>query len=219
MTRKGPLLTLLGGAALAIVLLVASIEATPEDSANGDLVAGQASPTPAPAPTGTPTPPPTAEPDPDQEVEPVTYVGDVDGGGASVGIVITGEEATAYVCDGDTVEAWLEGTARDGELRLEGDDAELVASFDEAAASGRTTVNARTFTFSVPLVEGTEGLYRFASTVVGGAEVQGGWILMPDGRQVGITTVDGTPRPAPRLNPETGKVVLEGTVVTADKVG
>ena len=32
-----------------------------------------------------------------------------------------------------------------------------------------------------------------ADTVAGGAEVRGGWIVLPDGSQVGVVTVDGSP--------------------------
>lgn len=222
MARKGPLLTLLGGGALAAALLVASINAASEESPDGDLVAGAGAPEPAPTggALGTPSPEPTESPAPPEAGdEPVTYVGYVDGGDASVAIIVTGDEATAYVCDGSTVEAWLAGPARDGELALESENGELVGTFDAASATGETTVEEVSYTFTVDQVDAPEGLYQFASTVVGGAEVEGGWIILPDGTQVGVATVDGAPGPAPALDPVTGEVELAGRVVVAERVG
>lgn len=215
MTRKGPLVTLLCGAALAGVLLVASINAAGGGDEPDPALAGGASPTPPPEPE----PAQTGTPAPAQEEEPVTYVGYVDGGTASVAIIITGGEATAYVCDGAAAEAWLTGTAREGELRLDGDAGSLTASYDVDQASGETTAQGRDWTFTVESVDPPEGLYRFADTVVGGAEVDGGWIVLPDGTQIGLLTVDGETAPAPALDPATGQVEVAGQAVTADRLG
>jgi hypothetical protein len=214
MARKGPLLTLLGGGVLAGGLLVASVVAAGEQGDGGQQVATGATPTAEATPTVEPSP----SPEPEEEPEPVTYVGDVDGGGASVAIVITGEEAVAYVCDGVN-EAWLNGPARDGELTLSGEDAELVGSFDEDSAEGETTAGGVSWTFTVEQVDSPEGLYRIADTILGGAEVVGGLIVLPDGRQIGVATVDGEAGPAPELDPETGVVTVGEDPVTADRVG
>lgn len=219
MASKGPLLTLLGGGVVAAGLLVASVVATAQEN-DGDetqVVAG-ATPTAEPSPTAEPLPSPEPSPTPGAEPDPITYVGDVDGGGASVALVLNGDEAIAYVCDGE-IEAWLEGTARNGELVLDGDDAELNGSYDEDAASGEVTALGESWTFTVDLAEQPEGLYRVADTILGGAEVDGGWIVLPDGRQVGVLTLDGESAPAPELDTETGEVTVDGGTVTAERVG
>jgi serine/threonine-protein kinase len=227
MTRKGPLITLLGGGALAAMLLVAGMNAASPGNNDAELAAGDTPPTGAPesgeasaspaAPDAAASPPaPPAE-----EPEAVTYVGNVDGDAASVAIVVTGDEATAYVCDGSAVEAWLTGAARNGELVLDGEDGSLVGSYDADQASGEVTAFDQSWTFTVEFVEQPEGLYRFADTIAGGAEVDGAWIVLPpDGRrQVGLVTVNGETAPAPELNPQTGEVVLGGSVVKVDQVG
>lgn len=221
MTRKGPLITLLGGGALAAVLLAASINAATGGNDDGDLVAGEVPATDAPEETAEPTAPPEdeAEADPVEEPEPITYVGYVDGGGASVAIIVTEDEATAYVCDGNTIEAWLSGPAVNGELVLEADNGELIGSYDDARATGQTTVDDQVWTFKVEKVDAPEGLYQFASTVVGGAEVEGAWIILPDGTQIGVATVDGEPGPAPELQLDTGEVLLGGRIVSVDRLG
>ena len=41
----------------------------------------------------------------------VTYAGKVGGGRASIAIAVKDGKAIAYLCDGQTAEAWLQGTA------------------------------------------------------------------------------------------------------------
>jgi serine/threonine-protein kinase len=212
MARNGPLLTLLAGGALAGVLLVANIVVTgdgPADRPDQELAAAGATPTAVPEPTAAPVPEPA---------EPVTYVGRVDGGEAAVAIVIDGAEATGYVCDG-VIEAWLNGRTGTGELALRGDRGELTARFDRRSASGQVSADGRTWTFTIEQVPPPEGLYRVADSILGGAEVSGGWIVLPDGTQVGLLTVDGRPQPAPMLDPGTGAVRIDGAPATADRVG
>lgn len=230
MTRKGPLVTLLSGGALAAVLLMASINAADEQGDPDPALAGDATATEQPPPPEaeeSPTPDPTEEDEDEgdradeggEEPEPVVYVGYVDDGTASVAIAVTGDEATAYVCDGAEIEAWLTGSVRNGELLLSGDaDATLTGSFDDDRAQGETTVQGQDFDFTIEFVESPEGLYRFADTVAG-AEVEGGWIVLPDGTQVGLLTVDGETVPAPAINPVTGRVIVDGQLITTEPVG
>lgn len=231
MARKGPLVTLLGGGVLAGGLLVANVINTPgepdDDQAAASEQTADAEPTetaePDTEPTETEEPEPadadeTADAEAAGDADPVTYVGWVDGGGTSVAIVIDGDEAIAYVCDGVT-EAWLTGTAYNGELSLTGDDGELTASYDENRAAGETVVGDQAWTFEIEYVAPPEGLYQVADTIVGGAEVDGGWIVLPDGRQIGVLNVGADTRPAPELDPETGQVIVSDTTITADRLG
>lgn len=209
-------------------------EPTEEPTGNSD---NEADPTATPDPgdspgqddaTDAPEADDSAEPDaddpdrtqpPDESSDAVTYVGYVDSGAASVAVIVDGGEATAYVCDGNTREAWLSGPATGGVLELSGDQGSLSATFDGFVAEGETTVDGQAWTFSVALVEPPEGLYRFADTIAGGAEVVGGWIVLPDGNQVGAVNVDGETRPAERLDVDTGEVTIDGDVVTAQRQG
>ena len=58
------------------------------------------------------------------------------------------------------------------------------------------------------------GLYR-ATATVRNAKVVGGWIVLPDGSQVGVVTVDDVPQPAPAIDPGTGAVTVDGAALTA----
>jgi serine/threonine-protein kinase len=64
-----------------------------------------------------------------------------------------------------------------------------------------------------------QGRYRIADTVVGGAEVVGGWIVLPDGTQIGAVNVDGETKPAEELDVATGQVTVEGELVTVERQG
>lgn len=196
MGRKGPLITLLAGGALAAGLMVANLNAT--DSPPDPVLAGGAlapSPTPPASPpsaAASEAPPDDAEEDVEdyaareEPQEPVSYVGYVDGGGVSVAILVAGEDTTAYVCDGGELEAWLFGEPGDGELTLTNDRGDvLTATFDGEVAEGELTVDGRRWTFTVAGVPGEAGLEKFAGTVQGGAEVEDGAIVLPDGRRFG----------------------------------
>lgn len=216
MTRTGPLLTLLAGAAVAAGLMIANTVVTPgePDDPGDDLAAAGATPSapPAPGPTGA-VPSPSPEP-----AEPVTYVGRTDDGAAAVAIVLSGQDATGYVCDG-VIEAWLTGPADPAELDLRGEGGELTARYDRTSATGTVTAGERTWSFTIEQVPPPEGLYRVADSILGGAEVDGAWIVLPDGTQVGLLTVDGQSQPAPALDPDTGTVTIDGATVTTDRVG
>ncbi|QSB12945.1 hypothetical protein JQS43_14845 [Natronosporangium hydrolyticum] len=230
MSRNGPLFTLLGGGALAAVLLVTSINASNDEPPSSDpaLAGGAAEQTPAtPDATGEATPDGTPEPDPSadpgagvvDEEEAVTYVGWTDDDEATVAIIVEGDEATAYVCDGDAVEVWLRGDASDGALNLTADDGDvLTGGYDQDQAEGETTAAGFDYDFTIERVDAPEGLYQVAATI-SGAEVDGGWIVLPDGTQVGLLTVDGVTQPAPALDPGTGQVTIDGRLVVAGRLG
>jgi len=61
------------------------------------------------------------------------------------------------------------------------------------------------------------GLYR-ATATVRGAKIDGGWIVLPGGKQVGVVERDGTPSAAPEIDPETGAVTIDGQKIVARPV-
>jgi serine/threonine-protein kinase len=114
-----------------------------------------------------------------------TYAGRVGGGGGSVAVSIHGNQVIAYVCNGSTVEAWLKGTADGGRLVMTGKNrARLSASYSYGKVTGDVVAHGTDYSFSVPVVNKPSGLYR-ATAVVRGATVKAGWIVLPDGTQVG----------------------------------
>ncbi|WP_117214281.1 hypothetical protein [Allorhizocola rhizosphaerae] len=181
---RTPVITLLAGLAVAGVLLVmSSIATTPPPSPIAAIK------TPAPSPSVTPSV---------QKVNAV-WAGEVDGGAATIAISVKDGVAVAYLCDGQKIEAWLQGTASDGKLVLSGKNATLEGTFGGGKATGQITAGGRKWTFTAPVAQPPGGLYR-AAQEVSSATVVCGWIVLPDGRQVGLCS---NAQPAPRLDTST----------------
>jgi len=221
MKIKTPYLTLLTGAALGVVLLVASMLATPKAPA-----APVAAATPAPAASAAqpssaaPTPTATAVANVPAKAN---YAGEVKGGGASVAISIHHGQAIAYVCNGSVIEAWLKGTAANGHLTMTGKGhARLSATYRTKRAVGHVIAHGVRYRFSAPAVHKPSGLYQ-AIAVVRGAKIKAGWIVLPDGTQVGSLEPDAdaaapSAKPAPALDVTTGTAQDGDTVLVATPI-
>jgi hypothetical protein len=223
MRRNTPLITLLTGAALGVVLLVASMLADPSgkpvsySAAAAAATSAPASATSAPATSPSPasaapsSPAPAAPSPTTVTTSPVkaTYAGRVGGGGGSVAVSIHGSQAIAYVCNGSTVEAWFKGTAVNGVLVMTGKNhSHFSAIYDFGKVTGDVLAHGTDYSFSVPVVSKPSGLYR-ATAVVRGATVKAGWIVLSDGTQVGSVepsadSSEPTANEAPVLDVATG---------------
>ncbi len=145
---------------------------------------------------------------------PVTYAGNVGGGGASIAIAVKDGKAIAYLCDGATAEAWLQGTGTGGELELAGGDgARLTGKYANGGATGTVNAVGREWTFDIDAVAPPSGLYR-ANATVANAQIVGGWIVLADGTQVGTTRKGTVIEKAPMLNTANRGAVLDGATVT-----
>lgn len=171
--------------------------------------------TTAPAETSTGAPPVEQPPAAPAFPAEAVYAGEVDGGPMTIAVAIKGEQSAAYICDGAQVESWLRGTAVDGKLDLRSKNGanRVVGSLDGKNLAGTVTVAGRRLPFTAPVAKSPAGLYRGE-----GAEATIGWIVLPDGTQVGIATSDGRSEPAPPLSPARGAVTFGGERVEADKV-
>jgi hypothetical protein len=222
MKSKMPIITLLAGAAAAVVLLVASMLSAHQAPARSTTAA-----TAAPASTVS-SPPPTASPRPTATAlvnvpSRADYAGEVNGGGASVAIAVHGSQAIAYVCNGYVIEAWLKGTATAGKLDLTGKNhARLKAAYRFRKAVGYVLADGTRYTFSAPSVHKPSGLYE-SIAIVAGAKIKAGWIVLPDGQQVGSiesnadSAVPSATR-APALDVATGTAREGSSVLVATPV-
>jgi hypothetical protein len=199
MKRKMPFITLLAGAAVGAVFLVASMVAAHQAPARSAATA-----TPAAASTLITQPPPASPAPTAAAVANVPsradYAGEVNGGGASVAISIHGSQAIAYVCNGYVIEAWLQGTAIAGKLDMTGKKhARLKAAYRFRKAVGYVVADGTRYTFSAPSVHKPSGLYE-SIAIVRGAKIKAGWIVLPDGKQVGSmeSSPDSAAPPAAR---------------------
>jgi hypothetical protein len=232
MKRNTPLITLLTGAALGVVLLVASMLQTPAKTSAGyssTVAPSSASPaTSAPAaPASSPAPAsasasPTATPYVAAPAK-ADYAGKVNGGGASIAISVHDGVVIAYICNGSTVESWLSGTmGSDGKVKMTGkNSATLDAAYGVGEMTGDVVAHGTDFNFSVDTVSKSSGagLYR-ATAEVSGATVKAGWIVLDDGTQVGSVEPDSTSAApsavgAPRLDVAARTATYKGTVLHA----
>lgn len=207
---RSPVITLLVGLATAIVLFVLGTNA-----ATKELNSRNASANVAPATTA-PAPPATTAPAAPAKLR-VAYAGRVDGGAASIAIAIRDGGAIAYLCDGRRIEAWMIGTAADGKLSLSSDDAVLTGSYDKDSAAGTVTAGNKNWTLDIPVARKPTGLYR-STADIRNARVVTGWIVLPNGEQVGIANTEGRLEPAPRLRLPSGTATVDGSRVTADAI-
>ena len=263
MRPSTPVLTLLGGTALGVAVLVASMLQTPSAlpvnyAATSPASAGTTVTLPAPASSATVVtlpppassativtlPPPAssaasstpaASASPTVSSVPTTapavsgtvpadadYAAQVDGGGdgAAVAVSVHGKKAVAYVCDGHKVGHWFNGTVNNGKLDLAGQNgAHITLNYRSTKAAGYVRADGHQYTFSARTLHGRYGLYESTATVHG-VKVKFGWIVLPNGYQVGSAIANpdsANPQvtPAPPLDPATGTAEDDGVVLIA----
>jgi hypothetical protein len=153
------------------------------------------------------------KPSPSKELVGV-FAGRTGGREATLAIAVKGGRAAAYVCDGRRVEAWLTGTQTAGRLTLRSRSGErLAGTLAGTTVTGTVTLHGRTLRFTIGRAGPPAGLYR--ARTANKATI--GWIVLPDGSQVGIDN-DGTPVPAPPLDPQSGTATVDGSTVTATSI-
>ncbi len=233
MAQRGPLVT-------AVVVVAGLVGLMAANASGGSGTAGDAPPgqenvaatgapatTTAPptttAPTTTEPPPPPASTTTTEEAPPpkprfpaeVVYAGRATDGNLAIAVAVKGDEAAAYLCDGARVESWLRGTAVDGTVNLTAKDGAttLTGELIDGNLNGTVSVAGQERQLSLAVAKAPAGLYRGE----GGATTLG-WILLPDGTQVGIARGASGTAPAPALDPAKGSVTVGGKRVTAEKV-
>jgi hypothetical protein len=210
MKRLGPFHTLAAGVVLAVGLGVASVQTAPRTdnaAATSGAPVTEVTTSVSPGPAGTAKAleaTEAADPTPKR----ADYAGVAQGNGGLVALSIKNGKAVAYFCDGH-IESWLKGTAENNTVTLSGKDSLITAALGGGRAQGRLQVGKAKWRFSAPLVKKPSGLYR-ATSVVRGAKVVGGWIILPGGRQVGLMNIADASYPAPKLTPGS-PVNVDGT--------
>lgn len=221
MKRPGPLLTLLAGLVLGLFML--TLNATSGTKTVSSSTQREAPPSASPKKPATTSPAPTVTPSPTPSKSPVanaSYAGRTDDDTASVAVTVRDGKAVAYFCDGRYKEAWLRGPVdNNGSMRLTAPNGAVLDGKIEQGKKIRGTVKdeGRKYAFGANKAVKPSGLWR-ATAKVRGAKIDGGWIVLPNGRQTGIVTRDGKAASAPRIDPETGAVTVDGQQLTAQPV-
>jgi hypothetical protein len=228
MTHRSPLVTLAGlVVAFAIFFGINLANSAPRQatgpgySSASPSASSQSNQTESPSPTqqasatASPSETTTAEPEGDQFPEKVVYAGRTDDDSTAIAVAVLGDRAAAYVCDGRNVESWMRGSARDGELNLRAKNGDTVeAKLDGSTIDGTIELGDEKLGFTIAEAKRPAGLYR-----VRGSGYTIGWIVLPDGSQVGVEARDdGTSTAAPKLDPDQPDVEVNGESVTAKPV-
>jgi hypothetical protein len=235
MAQRGPLVT-------AVVVVGGLVGLMTANSAGGLVTAGGAAPSPSNAgatqseqpptaaqppadattvpPVETTTVPPTTseeEPPPEASAFPAeaVYTGQAADVPLWIAVAVKGEEASAYVCDGENIEVWLKGTAEGNDIDLASADGAttLVGSLDGNTIVGTLTVANEPHDFSIAQAPPPAGLYRGED-----GQTTVGWIVMPNGRVIGVAKTPAGTEPAPALNPARGGVTFNGEFLPAEEV-
>jgi hypothetical protein len=212
-----PLVTLAAAGAGFAVLLGVNMATTPQPAVVADAPAAATSSPAAPSSTAAQPPQPATPAQTAPPTGPVfpaeaVYAGRAADGRTTVAVAVWSGKAAAYICDGRSVESWLTGTASGGTASLTGQGSTLTARKTPTGIATEFTVGGRAYTATAVPATKPAGLYRgrSGSTTIG-------WIVLPDGTQVGIASSGGMPQSAPSLTPGQPATV-DGTQVTGQEV-
>jgi hypothetical protein len=79
------------------------------------------------------------------------FAGRSAGNEVTLAVGMDGDRVVAYVCDGNTIESWYQGTENGGNLQLTGTDGELTATTTDKAVLGTVTVGDKSWPFAAQL--------------------------------------------------------------------
>jgi hypothetical protein len=154
-----------------------------------------------------------------QAIVEAVYTGRSSGNQVTLAVQTQGDKAVAYICNGRTIEAWLQGSVNGNQISLTGNKgASLTGSLSGLDMFGTVTANAGlSFPFSAQLSPHPAGVYQ-ARIAVNGLATRIGWAVLPDGTQVGLAVAGTTKYPAPLLDLANGSFTLGGASFKAAPV-
>lgn len=118
-----------------------------------------------------------------------TWAGKTSDENTFVAIVSGGGQVQLYFCDG-AIDTWFRGPVDAPTARFDSDDGTVGFDlFNERAFGVFQRADGTVFTFDVPRDDG-QPLFRHEDSL-GGDQVLGGWIRLPDGSQRGLVRVGG----------------------------
>jgi hypothetical protein len=154
-----------------------------------------------------------------QAIVQAVYAGRSSGNQVTLAVDTDGDKAAAYICNGKTIEAWLQGSVKGDQVSLTGNKgASLTGSLSGLDMFGTVTAGAGlSFPFSAELSPRPAGVYQ-ARIAVNGLATRIGWAVLPDGTQLGVAVAGTTKYPAPPLDLSNNSFTLDGSSFTAAPV-
>jgi hypothetical protein len=147
------------------------------------------------------------------------YAGRSSNGEVTLAVSTDGDKAVAYVCNGHTIESWLQGSVKGNQVSLTGSKgANLTGSLSGLAMFGMVTPSTGlSLPFSAELSPHPAGVFQ-ARIAVNGLATRIGWAVLPDGTQLGVAVTGSTKRPAPPLDLSDDTFTLDGASFKAAPV-
>jgi hypothetical protein len=217
MKHRSPLITLAAVAlAFAIMFTVNMLSGPPGSGTTGAASPSAGSPSLQPTETAAATPTASASETAEDSTFPerVVYAGRAEDSQGAIAVAVLGGQAAAYFCDGRNVEAWFRGTTEGGNISLQSKSgATLSAELDGHEIKGTVQIENETVQFEINEAKQPAGLYRAR-----GSKTTIGWIILPDGSQVGVQTTGSNSSAAPQLDPENPQVTVDGESLDAAPV-
>lgn len=122
------------------------------------------------------------------------YVGKVMGTDAYIGVVESGKRVIAYVCDGNNISQWFEGSfTQAGVVKLESNGQTLMLQATPQGFQGTYEKDGDRKSFlanSIPSAS-EAGIYR-ADVPINDQSIIGGWVVLEDQTRRGLVTLGGT---------------------------
>lgn len=215
MKIRGPIVTLAAVAALGTGIWLVNVSMQdPQPAPGAAQTTTTTTTTAAPPPAARPAPAPA----PVQFPAKAEYVGKIPtaNGAITLDITVEGDNATAYACDGNTVESWLRGPAANGTVNLANNDktSRLEGRLEGTSVVGTLWIGEKRWDFTAASVQAPAGLYVYEE---GG--VRGSWIVDSAGDVTGVLRrADGSTMSAPGLAAD-GTAVIGGRTVKPTRAG
>jgi serine/threonine protein kinase len=209
------------GAVLAVLALIATTWAVAGRGGTDQDRAVPAAADPTPAATAPAAPPSAAAASvrPGPTLTEAVFTGRSSGNELTVAVGVKDGRAAGYLCDGKAAEAWLEGELVGDQLTLHGRDAntQVTATVDQRSLLGNLVVGGTVRPFSAQIATGPAGLFQSRRTVEG-ITTRIGWIVLPDGTQVGVRNQDAQRSPAPPFDPVTLFATEDGRPIPVERL-
>lgn len=224
MKHRSPLITLVAVALAFAIMFTVNMLASPPGNSSAEppsppappatTAANSTSPSPAGPPAASPSPTASKSAEDSKFPQKVVYAGRAEEGAGAIAVAVLGTKSAAYFCDGRSVEAWYRGPVAGADISLKSKKgAILQASLDSDHVKGWLRVKNERIRFEIDEAKKPAGLYRAR-----GSKTTIGWIVLEDGSEVGVQRTGEDSAPAPKLNPDSPQVTVNGEQLDAAPV-
>lgn len=224
MKHRSPLITLAAVALAFAIMFTVNMLASPPGNSSAEppsppappatTAANSTSPLPVGTPAASPSPTATNGAEDSKFPQKVVYAGRAEDGAGAIAVAVLGTQSAAYFCDGRSVESWYRGPVAGADISLKSKKgAILQASLDGDQVKGWMRVKNERIRFEIDEAKKPAGLYRAR-----GSKTTIGWIVLEDGSEVGVQTTGADSAPAPKLNPDSPQITVDGEKLDAAPV-